>query len=86
MWQLEVERAYVHYSLTSGCGQISVIIDGCGQRLLITSLLSLVQTCRQGCGGHGYLRACGIPDVYVDVLPAVTYEGVNTILYLQTSR
>ena len=38
------------------------------------------------CGGHGYSRASGIPDIYVDVIPAVTYEGENTVLYLQTAR
>ena len=45
-----------------------------------------LQLCRMACGGHGYSRASGIPDVYVDLCPAVTVEGENTVLFLQTSR
>ena len=47
---------------------------------------SLLQLCRKACGGHGYSRASGIPDIYVDLAPSVTYEGENTVLYLQTAR
>lgn len=45
-----------------------------------------MQLCRMACGGHGYSRASGIPDMYVDYSPSVTYEGENTVLYLQTAR
>ena len=48
--------------------------------------LTDMQLCRMACGGHGYSRASGISDVYVDLSPAVTYEGENTVLYLQTAR
>ena len=39
-----------------------------------------------GCGGHGYSLASGIPDLYVNYTAAQTYEGENTVLYLQTAR
>lgn len=45
-----------------------------------------IELCRQACGGHGYSRACGIPDIFVDFIPAVTYEGENTVMFLQTAR
>ena len=38
------------------------------------------------CGGHGYSLASGIPDLYVNYTAAQTYEGENTVLYLQTAR
>ena len=49
-------------------------------------LLYQLQLCRQACGGHGYSRASGIPDIYVDIVATITYEGENTVLFLQTAR
>jgi len=45
-----------------------------------------IEICRQYCGGHGFHRFSGLPDLLVDFLPQVTGEGVNNVLYLQTSR
>eukprot|EP00475_Leptophrys_vorax_P021923 TRINITY_DN2979_c0_g1_i2.p1 TRINITY_DN2979_c0_g1~~TRINITY_DN2979_c0_g1_i2.p1 ORF type:complete len:685 (-),score=208.09 TRINITY_DN2979_c0_g1_i2:62-1846(-) len=45
-----------------------------------------MEICRKALGGHGYSRFSGIIDMYADFLPAQTYEGENTILYLQTAR
>ena len=46
----------------------------------------ITQMCRLACGGHGYSLASGIPDLYVNYTAAQTYEGENTVLYLQTAR
>lgn len=45
-----------------------------------------VEQCRLACGGHGYSQASNLPALYVNVAPACTYEGENTVLMLQTSR
>ena len=41
---------------------------------------------RMSCGGHGYSHASGFPSMYVNNTPNCTYEGENTVLYLQTAR
>jgi len=45
-----------------------------------------IELCRLACGGMGYSLASGLPYVYVKALPSQTYEGDNTVLYLQTAR
>ena len=50
------------------------------------SSIVFFQLCRQACGGHGYSRASGIPDIYVDFVSSITYEGENTVMFLQTAR
>ena len=45
-----------------------------------------IELCRLACGGMGYSLASGIPYVYTKALPTQTYEGDNTVLYLQTAR
>ncbi|XP_070507367.1 acyl-coenzyme A oxidase 1-like [Chironomus tepperi] len=45
-----------------------------------------VEICRLSCGGHGYLNSAGFVDIYKMVTPAQTYEGENTVLFLQTAR
>lgn len=45
-----------------------------------------IEECRMACGGHGYSRSSGIPDIYVTFTPACTYEGENTVMMLQTAR
>ena len=44
------------------------------------------QVCRLACGGHGYSQASGLPFLYVNYVAAITYEGENTVMYLQTAR
>jgi acyl-CoA oxidase len=45
-----------------------------------------LEEARQRCGGHGFLRAAGIADLYMNILPACTYEGDNNVLCQQTCR
>ncbi|XP_043570261.1 peroxisomal acyl-coenzyme A oxidase 1 isoform X3 [Chiloscyllium plagiosum] len=45
-----------------------------------------IEECRMACGGHGYSRSSGLPDIYVTFSPSCTYEGENTVMMLQTAR
>lgn len=45
-----------------------------------------VEKCRLACGGHGYLASSSFPLTYGTVTAAITYEGENTVLLLQTAR
>ncbi|XP_053381780.1 peroxisomal acyl-coenzyme A oxidase 1-like [Mercenaria mercenaria] len=41
---------------------------------------------RRACGGHGYSHASGLPKIWTYITPACTYEGENTVMYLQCAR
>lgn len=45
-----------------------------------------IEECRQRCGGQGFLRASGLPDLYSSAVPACTYEGDNNVMLQQTAR
>lgn len=45
-----------------------------------------IEECRRACGGHGYSLFSGLPQLYVEYLAAVTYEGENTLMAMQTAR
>uniref|UniRef100_A0A0B6ZLF2 Acyl-coenzyme A oxidase n=1 Tax=Arion vulgaris TaxID=1028688 RepID=A0A0B6ZLF2_9EUPU len=49
-------------------------------------MMSGIEQCRLACGGHGYSLASGLPKIYVNEVPACTYEGENVVLCLQTAR
>lgn len=58
-----------------------------GLKALCTDVGSAaIEVCRKACGGHGYLMISGIPRLYAATVAACTYEGENTVLYLQTAR
>ncbi|XP_061253389.1 peroxisomal acyl-coenzyme A oxidase 2 isoform X4 [Bos javanicus] len=44
-----------------------------------------VEQCRRACGGHGYSKLSGLPSLLTRVTASCTYEGENTVLYLQTA-
>lgn len=46
----------------------------------------LIEVCRMACGGHGYMTCSNFPNIYGTLTAAVTYEGENTVLLLQTAR
>ena len=45
-----------------------------------------IESCRLSCGGHGYSLSSGLPYIFYQASPSVTYEGDNTVLLLQTAR
>mmetsp|Transcript_4167 Transcript_4167/g.12679 ORF Transcript_4167/g.12679 Transcript_4167/m.12679 type:complete len:714 (-) Transcript_4167:72-2213(-) len=45
-----------------------------------------IELCRQCCGGHGYSHLSGLPDLYQNYVGAITYEGENNVMCLQTAR
>ncbi|XP_069056303.1 peroxisomal acyl-coenzyme A oxidase 1-like [Pleurodeles waltl] len=45
-----------------------------------------IEECRMACGGHGYSRCSGLPDIYITFTPSCTYEGENTVMMLQLAR
>lgn len=44
------------------------------------------ELCRKACGGHGYSKLSGLPSLVTRGAAACTYEGDNTVLYLQLAR
>jgi hypothetical protein len=61
--------------------------QACGLKAYVTDVtVEAIEICRRSCGGHGYLMASGICDLYGDALGSCTYEGENTVMYLQTAR
>ena len=48
--------------------------------------MSGIEQCRLACGGHGFSSASGIPKIYTNITAACTYEGENTVLYLQVAK
>ncbi|XP_013778473.1 peroxisomal acyl-coenzyme A oxidase 1-like [Limulus polyphemus] len=63
------------HSLTSGLKALSTEIGS-----------QAIESCRLACGGHGYLLISGLPRLYASTVAACTYEGENTVLYLQVAR
>ncbi|KAK7086978.1 Acyl-coenzyme A oxidase (Acyl-CoA oxidase) [Halocaridina rubra] len=45
-----------------------------------------VETCRLACGGHGYLCSSNFPRIYGGTTCIMTYEGENTVMWLQVAR
>lgn len=48
--------------------------------------LYATEVLRRACGGHGFLMSSGLPSLVSDAQAGVTYEGENTVMYLQTAR
>lgn len=58
-----------------------------GIKAMVSDLcLQGTELCRQACGGHGYSKLSGLPSLVTKVTASCTYEGDNTVLYLQTAR
>ena len=45
-----------------------------------------IEECRRACGGHGFIMSSGLPSIYLEYVPAITYDGDNSILTLQSAR
>ncbi|XP_069795681.1 peroxisomal acyl-coenzyme A oxidase 2-like isoform X2 [Narcine bancroftii] len=58
-----------------------------GLKALLSGTCSAgVETCRRACGGHGYSMFSGLPSLYARAVASCTYEGENTVMFLQTAR
>ena len=72
-------------------GDVSLLkevhVNSSGLKALTTGVTSdAIEVARKCCGGHGYSRFSGLIDLYGNYVPACTYEGDNTIMFLQTAR
>lgn len=79
----------VHHEIKSGNFQSLPELHAltAGLKALLTEYSCAgVEVCRRACGGHGFSMLSGLPSLYSYVLAACTYEGENTVLYLQTAR
>ena len=45
-----------------------------------------IEKLRQSCGGHGYLTAANLGNLFAVATAACTYEGENSVLYLQVGK
>lgn len=45
-----------------------------------------IESARVSCGGHGYSMLSGLPSLYTNYLPSVTFEGDNNILAIQAIK
>ncbi|XP_075992719.1 acyl-coenzyme A oxidase 1-like [Anticarsia gemmatalis] len=61
-------------------------LSSCLKAISTSESASLIEQCRQACGGHGYMMCSGLPFLYTFVTATRTYEGDYTILLLQTAR
>lgn len=58
-----------------------------GLKALVTEYCTAgTEVCRKACGGHGYSLLSGLPSLYTKLSASCTYEGENTVLFLQTAR
>ncbi|KAL7046205.1 hypothetical protein ACKWTF_002509 [Chironomus riparius] len=61
-------------------------ISCCLKAVCTNEAAQAVEICRLSTGGHGYLNSAGFQDIYGMVTAAQTYEGENTVMFLQTAR
>ncbi|KAF9010074.1 hypothetical protein BDQ17DRAFT_998503 [Cyathus striatus] len=48
--------------------------------------LESAEDARKCCGGHGYSRLSGLPDIVSNLASIATLEGENYVMFLQTAR
>ncbi|XP_037948738.1 probable peroxisomal acyl-coenzyme A oxidase 1 [Teleopsis dalmanni] len=62
-------------------------ILSCALKVLCTTdACAGIERLRLACGGHGYLTAANLGNIYGNAVAAYTYEGENTVLLLQIGR
>lgn len=54
--------------------------------LCTTDACAGIERLRLSCGGHGFMTASNIGNIYGNAVAAYTYEGENTVLLLQIAR
>uniref|UniRef100_A0A0C9S4N3 Acyl-coenzyme A oxidase n=1 Tax=Wollemia nobilis TaxID=56998 RepID=A0A0C9S4N3_9CONI len=69
----------------SGLAEIHACTSGL--KAITTSVTAdAIEECRKACGGHGYLCSSGLPQLFAEYIPACTYEGDNTLLFIQVGK
>lgn len=87
----EVIRLADEYTEASALGhfekgvEVSALTSSCKAFYTWTTLTNL-EVCRQACGGHGYSSYSGIPQLFLNYMPTVTFEGDNTVLAMIPAR
>jgi len=80
--QLEQQLVKGEHSLLSEVHAVSS-----GFKTFTTTLAGEgIEQCRLCCGGHGYTKSSGLPDLYASYIGVVTAEGENYLLTQQTGR
>jgi acyl-CoA oxidase len=59
---------------------LSACVRACVQSLTTHLSAEGIEECRRCLGGHGFLLASGIPELYTTFLQQVTVEGENWLL------
>ncbi|XP_004419928.1 PREDICTED: peroxisomal acyl-coenzyme A oxidase 2 isoform X1 [Ceratotherium simum simum] len=60
---------------------------GAGTKAMVSDFCTHgAELCRRACGGHGYSKLSGLPSLVTKVTASCTFEGENTVLYLQVAR
>ncbi|KAI9142566.1 hypothetical protein BKA69DRAFT_260176 [Paraphysoderma sedebokerense] len=58
-----------------------------GLKVLVSTLCSdMLENLRRACGGHGFSRMSGLPDLFCTYVQMYTVEGENSVLTQQTVR
>ncbi|CAG9313513.1 unnamed protein product [Blepharisma stoltei] len=84
----KVKQMNINMLLKLRAGDLSYVKEmhsiASGLKSLFTSqTLKDIEKCREALGMHGYSLLSGLPTIYLDFSPSVTYEGDNTVLMLQ---
>lgn len=87
-WMMQLYRAFSAELEAGDLGSLPEV-HACtaGLKALFTQATADgIEECRRRCGGNGYLQASGLPELFASYVPAVTFEGDNTILLLQVAK
>lgn len=85
-------QAFLHRSYSSILGRDFSLLPelhalSAGMKAMVSDFCTQgAEVCRRACGGHGYSKLSGLPFLVSKVTASCTYEGENTVLYLQTAR
>mmetsp|Transcript_28688 Transcript_28688/g.51071 ORF Transcript_28688/g.51071 Transcript_28688/m.51071 type:complete len:639 (-) Transcript_28688:121-2037(-) len=61
-------------------------LSTCTKTFYTWTTLKNLEVCRRACGGHGYSAYSGIPILFLNYMPTVTFEGDNTVMALVTGK
>lgn len=75
------------HGLTKSGDATAIHLASSGLKALCTRITSDgIETCRRACGGHGYLVASGLPNLFGTYVQNCTVEGENYMIAQQTAK